>query len=814
MAKGKCCSLFPISIERFAPIRCNHPQAMSPVTPSLSTIESSWKPAPIVQDGRLNFTRSRSLPPNLSPIKIDLPSPMDFLPRPIAEQKCPKTAPQSRAGWGKPTLKVAGKFRKSRPKTRGTSEKSCVLPDSAARKKLLINSRNLHVRRTASLPGAGQAMSTFKELYKVSPIKALISLNDEVKGKKYKRTILTVREREKVKFHYLSDNPECRQCMSKNQKRFAEFYKKNSEKMGKFAHTRRAFSTYVNDPLLRQMEYEQAKAKEFQQEIVRVKDQNLATGLKGQAVTLFNLIKLQSSTPTSSFTPTNSYKFEAKQVPEEYKFRQEDPNNQKKPDPYPLEMFNEDYIPELESARGVSRAQSCPEFVENDLQEPDEALEDVEEAPKWKSSLEPPGPFARSRSISWLLPSFSSPQPPLLLRNPNIRYENKVSPTGNQVLSPCGSCGRRQPPRKKPPSDSSKKPARKEKKQRKKALLRPNEEPSCHAPPRRPDLVSRESPAPYPPKPAGSMEAGRKKCPDCGSGQKRAPCKIPVPRKKEEDDPCAPPKPDKPSCNKKNPCYQAQNFFSTGNEQQTFQFAGKKCPDCGSGKRRPPCKIQVPAKEQEEDPCLPPKAKKTPCHKESPCNQHYKYLQPTSKQNATRPREYSFPAVTLAPAWKGAQHATAKYSFPFPEDFNFNGAHSKSAEHKKEDLSEREAPNNTPPARYSFQRPSRLDLDMQVANKNHSKMVNSSKFLEIFRARQAESRELIQAGKEANSTKSGYFIHPKDSLNEKICDAISTVPKVELAENSKQMIAKAIKRMIEPIIEKEFLKYEEVKAGK
>lgn len=305
------------------------------------------------------------------------------------------------------------------------------------------------------------------------------------------------------------------------------------------------------------------------------------------------------------------------------------------------------------------------------------------------------------------------------------------------------------------------------------------------------------------------MEMARKKCPDCGSGQKRAPCKIPVARKNEEDDPCAPPKPDKPSCNKKSPCYQAQRF-STGND---FQFAGKKCPDCGSGKRRPPCKIQVPSKEQEDDPCLPTKAKKHPCNKDNPCNQPYKDLQQANKPNTTRPRDYSFPAVTLAPAWKDFPHPTTKYSFPFPEDINFNASHSKS-EHKKEDQSECEATNTKPPPRYSFQRPSRLDLDMQVANKNSSNMANSSKFLEIFKARQAESRELIQTGKKAhNSTKSAYFIHPKDSLNQKICDAISTVPKVELAENSKQMIAKAIKRMIEPIIEKEFLKYEEVKAG-
>lgn len=305
---------------------------------------------------------------------------MDFLPRAITERKYPKTA----QSWGKPTLKVASKYRKFRPKT-------CIRPE----KKPFGTPRNLHVGKTESLPGPGKAMSTFREMYRVSPIKALISLNDEVKGKKYKRHILTVKEKERVKFHYLSDNPECRQCTSKNQKRFAEFYKKNSDKMGKFAHPRRAFSTYVNDPLLRQMEYEQAKAKEFQQEIVRVKDQNLATGFKEKAVTLFNLIKFQSSTPKSSFTPTNSYKFEAKKAPEEYKFGPEDA---KQPDPYPLEMFTEDYIPELETARDVNRAQSCPEFMENDLEEVAETVELVEEVSKWKSSLEPPRTVANSRS--------------------------------------------------------------------------------------------------------------------------------------------------------------------------------------------------------------------------------------------------------------------------------------------------------------------------------------------------------------------------------------------------------------------------------
>ncbi|XP_060532681.1 uncharacterized protein LOC132705805 isoform X3 [Cylas formicarius] len=65
--------------------------------------------------------------------------------------------------------------------------------------------------------------------------------------------------------------------------------------------------------------------------------------------------------------------------------------------------------------------------------------------------------------------------------------------------------------------------------------------------------------------------------------------------------------------------------------------------------------------------------------------------------------------------------------------------------------------------------------------------------------------------KKPNDDREVYFIHPKDSLNQKICSALNTVPKVEIGEKSKEMIARAIRQMIQPVIEKEFLKYDEVK---
>lgn len=577
---------------------------------------------------------------------------MNFYPKTVSALFEPKFRKTPCPGLCKPTFKIAYKFKRTfsqkssnRAKNRSQDsekrskklgakdqfcETPCLRPETSFKKKqrqILEDQNVITTRKTRSMHAVKdslstpqvQSMSTFKEIYKVSPIRALISLNDEVKTRKYKTNILATQSKNKVKFHYLSENHECRQCLSRNRKRMADFYKNNRDKMNTFLPKKRGYCTYVKDPNAQRRFMEEQS--ENQQEIVLVKDQNLDSSMEEQAVTLFNLIKLQTTSTKRNFIPTNSYKFEAKKIPETYKFAPEkrDDNN---PDPYPLEMFQDDYLPELES---VKKHQSCP-ILETT------AKEDI-----------PVTEECQARVIEKIQP--------LLPKKPAMGLTQKL----------------------------------------KKPFEPTNRQLNC----------------------------SKKKCPDCGTGKKRAPCKIPVPKKKE--DPCAPPK------------------------------------------------------------------NKPPCQKDNPCNHPYKGLSAPPQPAKTI---VNFPVIKLND-FEGPEKVLSRNA-TYPVGMNWNNT-------------ENEA-KPSEPKRYQIR-------DSNILNHEKSK-VNSSKYLEIFKARQERSKDLLQLNKHAEQSKDVYFIHPKDNLNQKICEAINTAPKVELAEHSKQMIARAIKKMIDPIIEKEFLKYEEVKAGK
>lgn len=615
-------------------------------TPSLSTIENHAPPKVEESTTFSNSPRSRSLPPNLSPIKIDHCIPTSFYPKTVSALYEPKFRKTPSSGLCKPTFKVAYKFKRAfsqksasraknrsqdsekRSKKQGVKDQFCetpgLKPESSFKKKqrqilqdqnviTTSKTRSMHaVRASLSTPQVDnqvQSMSTFKEIYKVSPIRALISLNDEVKTRKYKTNLLATQGKNKVKFHYLSENHECRQCLSRNRKRMADFYKNNRDKMSNFLPKKRGYCTYVKDPNAQRRFLEEQS--ENHQEIVLVKDQNLDSSMEEQAVTLFNLIKLQTTSPKKNFVPTNSYKFEAKKTPETYKFEPEKRDDYHT-DPYPLEMFQDDYLPELNK-----KHQSCP-ILETTTKEDTPVSEECQA----------PDPVIEKRK-------------PLLLKKPEMRLK---------------------------------------------------------------------------PKPITTINCGKKKCPDCGTGKKRAPCKIPVPKKKQ-DDPCAPPE------------------------------------------------------------------KKPPCQKDNPCNNPYKGLSPPTQPPKT---VVNFPVIKLKD-FEGPENVLSQNVTTYPVGVNW-----KSHENEAKPAE---------PKRY------------QIRDSNKSK-VDSSKYLEIFKARQERSRDLLQLSKRTEQHKDVYFIHPKDNLNQKICEAINTAPKVELAEHSKQMIARAIKKMIDPIIEKEFLKYEEVKAGK
>ncbi|XP_076254706.1 uncharacterized protein LOC143192855 isoform X2 [Rhynchophorus ferrugineus] len=473
--------------------------------------------------------------------------------------------------------------------------------------------RSLHLLKPTDMPSTSyqvnlkeNTMSTSKKTPKdrATTIKDILDLNEEVKAKKYKESLVVKQGKNKVTFHYLSPRRDCTQCLSKNRKRLLDFYKKNAYKIGTHSQKKRYLSYYSKN-ITQQNHF---NIVEREKEKIIVKDQNINDGLQDKSLSLFNLVKYQTAS-SNEFVPTNRYKFEAKQRPDVYKVIED--KEKKRLDPYPLEMFNEDLTTrDLETARSMA------------------------------------------------------PQPKTV-----FDYYKDVAIT---------------------------------------------------------DL----------PAAADNLEYDMVGCPDCGSGKKEAPCKINVNKKKKKDDKCKKPKKE-PPCKKRNPCDQGHKDYRASSVSTMPMEA---------------CHGNVSEFTSKNGYITPYKAY------DGNDNKNHKHIIATKSHKSCS----SFGGHSLA------QLQSTNKNVYFTEDL--------------------------------FSQKNFLD---------NIKKVNSSQYLEICKMDRANN--LQQQKITSSKDDEVYFIHPKDDLNERLNSAFGSTPKVEINEKSKDMIAKAIKNMIQPIIEKEFLKYDEVK---
>ncbi|CAG9769957.1 unnamed protein product [Ceutorhynchus assimilis] len=666
---------------------------MKKVTPSLSTIENA-NPNPNDETGQYP-PRSQSLPPTFKPIKATRQKSFKDKSITNTQQKFPKFLNQ-------PTFKIANKFKKNhgqkirkpqeKPKSKQNSrdvicQLPCINPENdAPKKKSLVASaeRKLHTSSSNRLLHGASSFGTFKDLYKKSPITALINLNEQAQinsnGTNFNGRSTS---KGKVKFHYLAENTECKQCISKNKKRIAEFYRKNQDKINLFSQKKRYFSSFIHKPT-------KTDSKKFE-EVVVVKDQNLGSANPSNALTLFSLIKLQSTKNPAKFVPTNLYKFEAKKKCEAYDFSPEESLTFH--DAYPLDMFREDYNNDTVSAQSL--AQSIPKKVETLPNLNEKHLERV--AQKHLTAIKP-----RKKDMFKKL------------------YE----------ITPCG------------------------------VNLRDND----------PNNVARNE---YQSKfKKFTFKVNKNKLSESDKAMSREDkCKI-----DNETEKC---KNNQPS-GLQNPVQGAPITVQHNDivvEYLGLNLAKKKIVDDDKNDRkRLPCKVPKTKRDTSKD---------HPCYKDNPCSQKDSNYDKNIK---------CAPKVDI-------DYFKTK---PIGKIIEDDGGHIKVRKLEE-----------APSVRYYRQdthENSEKKFWSDLANKNRQKVIENDKFIEISKARTEKYKELMQAKQNREAiAKEPSTSHPKDSLNEKICEGISSLSKVELGEQSKQIIANAIKQMIEPIIQKEFLRYEEVK---
>ncbi|XP_030756843.1 uncharacterized protein LOC115882672 isoform X2 [Sitophilus oryzae] len=241
-----------------------------------------------------------------------------------------------------------------------------------------------------------------------------------------------------------------------------------------------------------------------------------------------------------------------------------------------------------------------------------------------------------------------------------------------------------------------------------------------------------------------------------------------------------------------------------------YECGSKKCPDCGTGEKTAPCKIKAPKKKKGkreiDEKCRKP-VKRAPCKKDSPCDQDWGGSRLSGPAN---PEQTLLEGTTVKEYELGGCRNCNKGIRQYP-----------SKKPKRNDPKRDRSRVNKPgkSKKNAGRRPDFQSLSSVTATNyfsgdilNQRNFVESGKntnsdhqFLNICQTEKVESDEKKSLPK--------FFVHPKDDLNETIGNAFELPPKVEISEKSKEMLAKAIRKMIQPVIETEFMKYDEVKAA-